>query len=306
MKHPTKNNVGKFAIVIFLFMAAVYITGCNDLIILHPEGKIGKEEASLIKIAFLLMLIVVVPVFVLTFWFSVKYKAGNKKAKYMPNWGGSERIEWLIWLVPVAIIIVLSYLTWTKTYQLDPYKQLNNKEKPILVEVISLDWKWLFIYPKYNIAAVNQLVIPEKTPIELKLTSATVMTSFFVPQLGSQMYAMAGMQTRLNLIADSTGDFTGQNQEFSGKGYETMFFETKAVSTADFQKWVENAKQSPVKLNKETYQNLAKPSDSHSAILYSNVMPNLFNMVVMEFKKMDATMDSTSKIHKKQKTATGF
>ncbi len=276
--------------IILLVLVSVCFNGCNNLAVLHPKGDIGEEEVFLIRVAFLLMLIVVVPVIILAFWFPIKYRAKNKKATYMPDWGKSIRIEWLVWLVPIAIIIVLSYLTWVKTYQLDPYKPVTGKNEPIQIEVVSLDWKWLFIYPDHNIATVNQLVFPENTPLEFRLTSASVMTSFFIPQLGSQMYAMAGMQTQLNLITADTGTFVGQNQEFSGVGYETMFFKAKSVTGAEFNSWVKQVKKSTNKLDLNTFNNLVKPSVGHSVICFSSIKPGLFDWLIMEFMNNNGKM----------------
>ncbi|MFC0877398.1 ubiquinol oxidase subunit II [Saccharicrinis sp. FJH2] len=271
--------------LLLLTLISFFLTGCDKFIVLQSKGAIGKEESNLIIIAFLLMLIVVIPVIVLTFWFLFKYKAGNKKSKYTPDWSGSTRIEWFIWAVPLGIVLILSYLTWTKTSQLDPYKPIEHANDPVQIEVISLDWKWLFIYPEYDIATVNQLVFPENTPLEFRLTSASVMTSFFIPQLGSQMYAMAGMETHLNLIASDTATLTGQNQEFSGVGYESMFFEAKSVTTDEFKAWIKNVQQSPLKLDLKTFKNLEKPSDNSSVKLFTDVEPGLFNQLIKKFMK---------------------
>ena len=296
MNNTNKNLVSRILTITLLIAVSVFFASCNNLIVLHPKGLIGKEEAFLIRVAFSLMLIVIIPVLILTFWFSVKYRA-DKKARYMPNWAESKSIEWFIWMVPIAIIVVLSYLTWVKTFELDPYKPISGKNEPVHVEVISLDWKWLFIYPEYNIATINQLVFPDNTPLEFRLTSATVMTSFFIPQLGSQMYVMAGMQTRLNLIAGDTGTYTGQNQEFSGNGYETMFFEAKSVSKADFNKWVQQVRQSTEKLDSNTFSEVIKPSDVHDITFFSGVAPGLFDHLIKSFMNMDEEMKPGSDSH---------
>lgn len=281
----------------------VFLSSCSKMIVLDSKGPIGQEETFLIYTAFALMLIVVIPVFIMAFWFAIKYRASNKKANYQPNWSHSTKIEWVIWMVPIAIIIALSYLTWTRTYQLDPYKPIPSETKPLNVEVVSLDWNWLFIYPDYNLATVNELIIPTKTPISFKLTSATVMTSFFIPQLGSQMYAMAGMRTRLNLLADEPGTYEGHNLEFSGKGYNTMHFDVLAKDPEAFQEWVKQAMQSPDSLTMPNYVKLSEPSTNYPITTYKYVVPGLFNHIMSKYmgwmgtyenKKMDMPKDHSN------------
>ncbi len=233
--------------------------------------------------AFLLMLIVVIPVFVMVLWFSLRYRASNTKATYKPKWAHSTQIEWAIWFIPIAIIVVLSYLTWTSTYELDPYKPIESTVKPINVEVVSMDWNWLFIYPDYDIAVVNQLVFPVNTPISFRLTSASVMTSFFIPQLGSQIYVMAGMRTKLNLLANEQGIYHGQNQEFSGLGYEGMHFDAEAVSNEQFEDWVQKAKQSNDMLSQARFDELAQPHLSYPVSYFSSVEKNLFDNLMGKY-----------------------
>ena len=163
----------------------------------------------------------------------------------MPKWSYSAKIDFFMWAVPIAIVTVLAILAWTRTHSLDPYKPIPSADKPINIEAVSLDWKWLFIYPDQNIATVNQITFPVNVPVSFKLTSDTVMTSFFIPQLGSQIYAMAGMQTRLHLLADKPGTYAGHNQQFSGRGYADMHFKANAVSREEFQAWVQKIRQSP-------------------------------------------------------------
>jgi len=262
---------------------AILLSGCNELILFNSKGPIGDSEQFLILVAFGLMLIVVIPVFVMVFWFARKYRASNTKADYRPKWDYSARIELVIWLVPILIVITLSYLVWTRSFQLDPYKPIDSNSAALNIEVVSLDWNWLFIYPEQNIAVVNQLVFPANVPLSFKLTSATVMTSFFIPQLGSQIYVMAGMQTRLNLLADEPGVFVGQNQEFSGRGYSQMHFKAISTSPEEFEAWTQKAKESPSKLNTATYEELAKPNINHPITLYSSVEPHLFTSIIRQF-----------------------
>ncbi|MCP4406393.1 MAG: ubiquinol oxidase subunit II, partial [Gammaproteobacteria bacterium] len=199
---------------------ASLVAGCglNTAPVLDPKGPIALAERNLLFDATGLMLIVIIPVFALTFGFLWRYRASNKKARYEPDWSYNALLDAVIWLVPALIIITLGVLSWINTHKLDPYKQLSSSVDPLEVEVIAQDWKWLFIYPEQKIAVVNELVFPSGTPLNLKITSDTVMNSFFIPALGGQIYAMAGMQTQLHLLADEPGRFVGKNMQYSGDG----------------------------------------------------------------------------------------
>jgi len=277
-------------IALYLFIgfgwlsAAVFLGGCSEMILLHPMGPIGEAERFLIIISFALMLIVVLPVFVMVFWFCLRYRASNPKAAYMPKWDYGAKLDWVIWLVPIAIVTVLSYLAWTKTYQLDPYRPIDSGTKPIRIEVVSLDWNWLFIYPDQNIAMLNQIVFPAGVPLSFRLTSDSVMTSFFIPRLGSQMYAMAGMQTRLNLMAGKPGVYTGHNQEFSGRGYADMHFKAIATTSEEFQAWIAKVRQSPDILDADRFVQLRKPITGRPVTFFSSVEPGLFKRVVSTYR----------------------
>ena len=259
------------------------LTGCDQLPVLNPKGPIGDSERLLIITTFSLMLIVVIPVFVMAFWFSRKYRAANTEATYAPKWAYSAKIDWVIWLVPITIVIVLAYFTWTSTFRLDPYKPIASAHAPIAIEVVSLDWKWLFIYPEQDIAVVNQLVFPVNVPLSFRLTSDSVMTSFFIPQLGSQMYAMAGMQTRLNLMANEPGVYTGHNQEFSGRGYADMHFKAIATTSEEFHAWVEKVRQSPDILDADRFGQLRQPTTGSPVTFFSSVQPGLFKQIVSKY-----------------------
>ena len=262
-----------------------FLGGCSKILLLNPKGPIGDAERFVIIVAIALMLIVVIPVSVMVFLFPGKYRATNPKATYMPKWSRSAKIEWVVWLVPAVIITVLGTLIWHFTFHLDPYKPIDTGVKPISIEVVSLDWKWLFIYPDRNIAAVNQLVFPVGVPLSFKITSDTVMTSFFIPQLGSQIYAMAGMQTRLHLLADEPGIYAGQNQQFSGRGYADMTFKAIAVSPKEYEVWVQKVKQSPDTLDPARYEELEKPSTGDPVSLFSSVEPDLFHRIIHKYDK---------------------
>lgn len=270
-----------------LLWAALSVAGCglNTAPILDPKGPIALAERDLLFTAFGFMLIVILPTFVLTFLFVWRYRAGNKNARYDPDWSYSGRIDAVIWLVPALIIIALGTLVWTNTHKLDPYKQLASPVPPLEVEVVAQDWKWLFIYPKQKVAVVNQLAFPSGRPLSLKITSDTVMNSFFIPALGGQIYAMAGMQTRLNLLADEPGRFVGRNTQYSGDGFSDQQFEALAMTPADFDAWLAKVRQSPETLDEAAYRALAKPSIKHPTAYYSEVAPNLFGSIIAGYCK---------------------
>jgi cytochrome o ubiquinol oxidase subunit II len=264
--------------------AVTFLGGCSTILLFDPKGPIGEAERFVIIAAGVLMAIVVIPVFIMAFWFARKYRASNTEATYMPKWSYSGKIEFFMWAGPIAIVTVLAILAWTSTHALDPYKPIRSADKPINIEAVSLDWKWLFIYPDHNIATVNQITFPVNVPVSFKLTSDTVMTSFFIPQLGSQMYAMAGMQTRLHLLADKPGAYAGHNQQISGRGYADMHFKANVVSREEFELWVQKIRESPEKLDSDRYEKLAKPSDGYHPVTYfSSVKPDLFDYIIRKF-----------------------
>jgi len=264
--------------------AVTLLGGCSTILLFDPKGPIGEAEKFVITAAILLMLIVVIPVFIMAIWFPRKYRASNAESTYMPKWSHSAAIEFFMWGVPIAIVTALAILAWTSTHSLDPYKPIPSVEKPINIEAVLLDWKWLFIYPDQNIATVNQITFPVKVPVSFKITSDTVMGSFFIPQLGSQIYAMAGMQTRLHLLADKPGKYAGHNQQFTGRGYPDMHFTANAVSHEEFQSWVQQIRQSPEKLDPDRYEKLAKPTAGYYPVTYfSSVTPDLFEYILRKY-----------------------
>jgi len=267
-------------------VALILLAGCSDMVLFHPKGPIGEAERSIIYIAIALMLIVVIPVFVMTIWFPWKYRASNTKATYTPKWSYSGKIDLFIWLIPLAIITALAILVWVETHRLNPYKPISADAEPINIQAVSLDWKWLFIYPDQNMASVNELVFPVKVPLSFRITSDTVMTSFFIPQLGSQIYAMAGMQTRLHLLADEPGVYRGQNQQFSGRGFAQMQFKAVAVSPEEFKEWIHKAKASDNRLDWARYREIQKPSVGNPVAYFSSVQGNLFNQIMGKYNPM--------------------
>ncbi len=259
--------------------------------IIDAKGPIAIAERDLMYDAVAVMLIVIIPVFVLAFWFAWHYRASNKKARYDPTWSYSGRLDFVIWSVPVLIVIGLVVLSWNNTHRLDPYRPLASSVAPLQVEAVAQDWKWLFIYPEQKIAVVNELVFPSGTPLSLKITSDTVMNSFFIPTLGSQIFAMAGMETRLHLLADDPGRFVGRNMQYSGSGFADQHFEAIAMSQSDFDAWVAKVGQSPEKLDADTYRALAKPSSGHPVTYYSAVEPELFDKILAKYSRTHAPPD---------------
>ena len=260
-------------------LGTLLLGGCN-MTLLNPTGQVGLEQRNLIITATLLMLLVVVPVIVMTFLFAWKYRASNTKATYTPKWNHSTKIEIAVWTVPVLIIIALGYITYKSTHELDPYRPIESDVKPVTIEVVALDWKWLFIYPEQGIATVNKIVFPAHTPINFKITSDAVMNSFFIPALGGQIYARAGMQTKLHLIANENAEMDGISANYSGAGFTGMKFKAIATSQEDFDAWVSEVKKAPKQLEQAEYAALAKQSQNNPVELYSSVTPNLFQIIV--------------------------
>lgn len=286
------TRLGRILAVYGLSLMGMVLNSCSGMTVLNPKGPVGHQEMVLIYTAIGLMLIVIMPVFVMAIWFSIRYRASNTKATFKPNWEGSRKVEAIVWLVPVLIVAVLSYFTWIKTNELDPYKQVKSSAAPLRVQVVSLDWNWLFIYPDYDVATVNQLVLPAGVPISFDLTSASVMTSFFIPQLGSQMYAMAGMTTHLNLLASEPGTYRGQNQEFSGDGYESMHFPAIAEPAGQFLAWTKEAKGTGKTLDMAGFETLSRPRAGYPATVYSSVAPGLFAHIVGQYMDWKGDMSS--------------
>ena len=266
------------------FGALALLGGCTfDL--LQPMGDIGRQEKTLILVALGLMLLVVVPVIALTLWFGWRYRASNTRAVYAPTWAHSTRIEAVVWAIPCVIVAILAVLIWRTTQTLDPYRPLDSSVKPVRVQVVALNWKWLFIYPDYGIATVNRLEIPVGTPIDFELTAESLMNSFFIPRLGSQVYAMAGMRTQLHLVADTPGTYHGMSAAFSGEGFSDMQFDTIATSRADFDAWVRSAKRAPLAMDAARYRVEELPGTKGVPTVYAGVEPDLFDGIVDRFMR---------------------
>uniref|UniRef100_UPI003F5CF38A cytochrome o ubiquinol oxidase subunit II n=1 Tax=Candidatus Fukatsuia anoeciicola TaxID=2994492 RepID=UPI003F5CF38A len=298
MRH---NSYIKSIKILSLFTAIIILSGC-DTILMNPKGAIGVEQKNLILTAIGLMLIVVIPVIFMTLVFAWKFRAKNKNSAYTPYWSHSNKIEIIIWLVPIIIITILAVITWQTSHKLDPYKPLVSDKKPITIEVVSLDWKWLFIYPEQGIATVNELAFPINIPLNFKITSNSVMNSFFIPQLGGQIYAMAGMQTKLHLIANDAGKYKGFSSSYSGEGFSGMKFTAIATLTeADFNQWVRQIKASSYTLNNTNdFNKLAQPSKNNPVKYFSSVKPGLFKEQINKFMgdmQMNSNYLTGNKIH---------
>ena len=260
--------------------AAVLVCSCEQQGILDPQGPIASAQLLLLLNSTAIMLVVVIPVILATLGFAWWYRSSNARASRSTDEGYEGRTEFVLWSIPTLIVILLGGVIWISSHQLDPRAPIPAKGNPLRVEVVALDWKWLFIYPDQGIATVNQLVIPAATPVNFRLTSATVMNSFFVPQLGSQIYTMGGMTTHLNLLADNPGEFQGFSAMFSGDGFADMRFVAKAVPAGDFDSWVAQVRGSGSALDLPGYAALAKPSLAVPPTTYRAVEPGLFERII--------------------------
>lgn len=290
---------------LFAMPLALLTSGCN-WVVMSPSGDIAVQQRDLVLIATGLMLIIIVPVIVATLFFAFHYRHSNKAARYEPKWDHSVGLELLIWGAPLLIIIALGALTWTSTHLLDPYRplgrikpdtptlannvpvgnlvdnqqQANGAGKPLEVQVVALDWKWLFIYPEYGIATVNELAAPVDRPIRFQLTSSSVMNAFYIPALAGMIYTMPGMQTTLNAVINKPGNYEGFSSNYSGAGFSGMRFRFHGVDDAGFQAWVNQVKQRGGGLNRASYLQLEKPSEKVPVRYYNAVQPDMFKLVV--------------------------
>jgi cytochrome o ubiquinol oxidase subunit 2 len=270
------------------FLSFALLAGC-DTVVLNPAGDVAVQQGNLIVISTVLMLLIIVPVIALTILFAWKYRKSNTAAKYDPEWDHSTKLELVIWGAPLLIIIALGLLTWITTHTLDPYRPLDRLDegrpvpegmKPMIVEVVALDWKWLFIYPEQGIATVNELATPVDVPIQFKITASTVMNSFYIPELAGQIYAMAGMETKLNAVLNEPGEYEGFSANYSGAGFSHMRFKYHGMKNADFERWVQEVKAENSTLDRPRYLQLEKPSEREPIRRYGNVDPALYHGIL--------------------------
>jgi len=262
-----------------VLIGATMLGGCTDGV-LDPKGPIASAQRLILFNATGIMLAIVIPTMIATLAVAFWFRSSNSRATYLPEFNFSGRLELLVWSIPIMTVLLVGGVAWVGSYDLDPPKPIPSTAKPLRVQVVSLDWKWLFIYPEQGIASVNLLTIPVGTPVSFELTSAGVMNSFFVPQLGSQIYTMAKMVTRLNLLADHPGSYHGLSAQFSGDGFADMHFITDAVPAEQFGQWVAAAQNTGPELNAQTYADLTKPSQAVAPFTYRAVAPDLFGGIV--------------------------
>jgi len=259
-----------------VLIGVALLTGCTEGV-LDPQGPIAAAERQIMFNATGIMLAIVIPTILATLGVAFWFRSSNTRARYLPEFENSGRLELLIWSIPIMTVILVGGVAWVGSYDLDPRKPIASEAKPVQVQVVSLDWKWLFIYPEQGIATVNQLTVPAGTPVHFELTSSGVMNSFFVPQLGSQIYTMPGMVTHLYLQADRPGSYRGLSANFSGEGFSDMRFTVHAVGSEDFSRWVDSVRSAGPVLDAEVYSDLAKPSVAVAPSSFRAVAPDLFN-----------------------------
>jgi cytochrome o ubiquinol oxidase subunit 2 len=256
------------------------LAGCAGGV-LDPVGPVGANDAKILIDATLIMLAIVIPTIILAFWMAWRYRASNTKAEYLPYWSFSGRIEAVVWSIPILTIMFIGGVIWIGSYKLDPFKPLS-ETPPLEVQVVSLDWKWLFIYPQQGIATVNQLVVPAGQPVHFSITSASVFNVFFIPRLGSMIYAMPGMVSQLHLQADRPTVLFGQSAHFSGDGFSDMQFQVKSVAPAEFATWAQSARGSGPLLDQANYATLSRQSERVAPFVYGGVDPQLFHAIAMQ------------------------
>ena len=268
----------RYRLLVVALIGAAMLGGCSEGV-LDPKGPIASAERQILFNSLGIMLAIVIPTILATLGVAYWFRASNPRARYMPDFNYSGRIEVLVWSIPIMTVLLVGGVAWVGSHDLDPRKPLGSTAKAITVQVVSLDWKWLFIYPEQGIASVNQLTIPVGTPVSFELTSSGVMNSFFVPQLGSQIYTMAGMATRVQLQADHPGKYRGLSAQFSGDGFADMRFTVDAVPAENFAQWVDAARSAGPVLDAQAYEELVKPSQAVAPFTYQAVAPRLFSSI---------------------------
>ncbi len=267
-------------------IAAQSVSGCTDGV-LDPHGPIASDERTILFNSLAIMLAIVIPTIFATLGVAFWFRASNTRAPYLPDFHYSGLLEMMVWSIPAMTVMLLGSLCWVGAHDLDPPKPIASNAEPLTIQVVSLDWKWLFIYPEQGIASVNALTIPAATPIKLELTSSGVMNSFFVPQLAGQIYTMGAMTTRLQLMAREPGSYEGRSANFSGSGFSDMYFFVHAVLPDQFTAWVGQTKGAGPALDRQSYDELAKPSAAVAPLTYGSVSPGLFGALVSDAMQPD-------------------
>jgi cytochrome o ubiquinol oxidase subunit II len=264
-----------------LFAVLLLLAGCSESSIFRPAGPVGDDLRTILLDSLVIMLFIVIPTIIATILVAWWFRASNDHARHLPRWAYSGRVELVVWSIPALVVLFLGGIAWIGSHDLDPARPLN-AEKPLNVDVVSLDWKWLFVYPEQHVASINRLVIPVDRPVRFRITSATVFNSFFVPRLGSMIYAMNGMITQLNLMASQPGTYHGLSAQFSGSGFSKMGFSVDAVPASRFEQWVAEARASGPALDKDAYRALLHQSIVQKPYTYRDVTPGLFDLVVTQ------------------------
>jgi cytochrome o ubiquinol oxidase subunit 2 len=281
---PKLSSVTKYAALPLVAL----LSGCNA-VLLNPTGDVAVQQRDLLVRSTFLMLLIIVPVMVLTVLYAWRYRAANRNGRYEPDWHHSLRLELAIWGAPLLIIICLGAMTWLGTHLLDPHRPLDRiapgqpvsaATKPLEVEIVALDWKWLFIYPEYSVATVNELAVPVNRPIAMRITASSVMNSLFIPQLAGQVYAMPGMETKLQSVLNEAGVSRGFSANYSGAGFSGMHFAFRGLSDADFAQWLADARSGKGELTREAYLQLAAPSEKEPARYYAAVDATLYRAIL--------------------------
>jgi cytochrome o ubiquinol oxidase subunit 2 len=290
----------RFARIALSLPLLVLLSGCN-VVLLHPSGDVAVQQRDLILASTGLMLLIIIPVMAATVLFAWRYRESNKDAPYEPDWHHSTGLEVAIWSAPLAIIVALGALTWISTHVLDPYrpvarlgpqKAVPANAKTLEVDVVALNWKWLFIYPSLGVATVNELAVPLNTPLAFKITSSTMMNSFFIPAVAGQIYAMPGMQTQLHAVVNKPGQFVGFSANYSGSGFSDMNFKVFGLNDAGFARWLQSVKTGGGALTRPVYTTLAEPSEAEPVRRYATVDPTLFGAVVNQCVQPGQLCDS--------------
>jgi cytochrome o ubiquinol oxidase subunit 2 len=276
----------RYGFLAVVLVGAATLGGCTDGV-LDPKGPIASAERQILLNSLGIMLAIVIPVIIAVLGVGFWFRASNERARYRPNFSYSGRLELLVWSIPAMTVFLVGGVAWVGSHDVSPRKPIASAVKPLRVQVASLDWKWLFIYPDQGIASVNRLVIPVSTPVSLELTSSGVMNSFFIPQLGGQIYTMAGMITRLHLQADHLGKYRGFSAQYSGEGFSDMHFVAESVPDEKFAQWLDAAHSGGPELDAKTYADLAKPSAAVSPFTYRSVAPGLFDSILVSEMQSD-------------------
>jgi cytochrome o ubiquinol oxidase subunit 2 len=269
----------RYGLLAVVLIGVATLGGCTDGV-LDPKGPIALAERQILFNATGIMLAIVIPTMFATLGVAFWFRASNERARYQPNFRNSGRIELLVWSIPLMTVLLVGAVAWIGAYDLDPPKPITSSARPVRVQVVSLDWKWLFIYPEQGVASVNQLTVPVGTPVSFELTSSGVMNSFFVPQLAGQIYTMLGMVTRLNLQADYSGTYRGMSANFSGEGFADMHFNVDAVPPEKFAQWVASTRSAGPLLDAQAYTDLVKPSKAVAPFTYRSIAPGLFASIL--------------------------